>query len=74
MEQNKLMEGLNENTQVYGGVSNSKGGIVTKLALGALGIAAGVGAVLFLKKKKAKNNSEEEFVDSDVYEDCDDEQ
>lgn len=66
MEQNKLMEGLNE-TQAIGGVSNSKGGIVAKLALGALGIAAGVGTVLFLKKRKANKaeivESEEDIVD-----------
>lgn len=62
MEQNKLMEGLNE-TQAIGGVSNSKGGIVTKLVVGALGIAAGVGTVLFLKKRKAKKA---EFVESDT--------
>lgn len=53
MEQNKIMEGLNE-TQAIGGVSNSKGGMVTKLVIGALSVAAGVGTVLFLKKKKAK--------------------
>lgn len=40
--------------QVCETVSNSKGGIVTKLVVGALGLAAGVGAVMFLKKKRSK--------------------
>lgn len=69
MEQNKIMEGLDNQTQVLGGVSNSKGGIVTKLAVGALGIAAGVGAVLFLKKKKAKKAEEVVELDTDNVDD-----
>lgn len=40
--------------QVCDTVSNSKGGIVTKLVVGALGLAAGVGAVMFFKKKRSK--------------------
>ena len=64
MEQNKMMEELNNSTQVLGGVSNSKGGIVAKLAVGVLSIAAGVGTVLFLKKRKAKKA--EQVVESET--------
>lgn len=69
MEQNKIMEGLDNQTQVLGGVSNSKGGIVTKLVVGALGVAAGVGAVVFLKKRKAKKAEEVVELDTDNVDD-----
>lgn len=62
--ENKMMEGINENV-VVGGVTNSKGGLVAKLAVGALGVAAGIGAVLFLKKKKNQNN-EADFVEAEI--------
>ena len=58
-----MIEGLDNSTQVLGGVSNSKGSMVAKLAVGALGIAAGIGAVLFLKKKRAQKA--EEVVESE---------
>lgn len=69
MEQNKIMEGLDNPTQVLGGVSNSKGGMVAKLAVGALGVAAGIGAVLFLKKRKAKKTEEIVELDTDNVDD-----
>jgi hypothetical protein len=55
MEQNKIVEGFNE-----GGMTNSNGNIVVKLAVGALGVAAGIGTVLFLKKKKNQKEVESE--------------
>lgn len=62
MEKNKIMEGLNEE-MVYEGVTKTKGGLLPKLAVGAIGVAAAVGAVLFLKKKK--QDRDVEIVESD---------
>ena len=75
MEQEKLMEGLNENTTgIYEGfVDSNRGGIAMKLALGALGIAVGVGTVLVLKKRKARKNAEVEEIETEIYDDCDEE-
>lgn len=69
MEQNKIMEGLDNQTQVLGGVSNSKGGIIGKIAIGALSVAAAVGLGLFLKKKKAKKAEEVVELDTDNVDD-----
>lgn len=59
MAKNKIMESVNEETvtQFTEGVSNSKG-IVGKLVVGALGVAATVGTVLFLKNKRKNKEVE----------------
>lgn len=41
-----------------GAVSNSNGNMVGKIAVAALGVAAGIGAVIFLKKRKASQEAE----------------
>ena len=46
-----------------GVVSNSNGSMVAKLAVAALGVVAGIGAVVFLKKRKAQS------IDAEVVED-----
>ena len=47
---------------------SSKKGIVAKVAVVAAGIAAGVGAVLFIKKRRANKNIEEVEVTEDSIE------
>lgn len=67
MEETKIIEELNEEAveQVCEGVTNSNGNMVAKIVVaGAVAVAAGVGAILFYKKKKqAKLETEE--VDSE---------
>jgi len=41
-------------------VSNSKGGMLTKLVVGGLGIAAAVGTALFVKNKRKHTTDEVE--------------
>lgn len=61
---NNMMEG---NNQVCNGGTNSGGGLFAKLAVGALGVAAGVlGAVIY--KKKKNQNKEEEITEIEVVE------
>ena len=56
MRKNEIMEGLNEGV-VYEEVTNSKGGLLPKLVVGAIGVAAAIGAGLFLKKKKQQREN-----------------
>ena len=44
-------------------VSNSNGSMVAKLAVAALGVAAGIGAVMFLKKRKANQSIDAEVIE-----------
>ena len=62
MAKNKIMESVNEETvtQFTEGVSNSNGNVITKLAVGALGVAAGIGAVIFFKNKRKNQEVEAE--------------
>ena len=46
-----------------GVVSNSNGSMVAKLAVAALGVAAGIGAVIFLKKRKANQEIDAEVIE-----------
>ena len=46
-----------------GVVSNSNGSMVAKLAVAALGVAAGIGAVMFLKKRKASQSIDAEVIE-----------
>lgn len=59
------MKKINEETveQVCEGMTKSNGGTVVKIAAGVLSIAAGVGAVLFYKKKQ-NNKLETEDVEN----------
>lgn len=64
MSKNKVMEGINEEvTQVCEGVSKSNGSMITKLAVGALGVAATIGAVVFFRNKKKNQEVETEEVE-----------
>ena len=58
MENKKLMEGINNETvgQVYEEVVNSNGNLMTKLAVGAVVAAIGVGTLLIYKKRKQKQD------------------
>ena len=60
----KVVEEINNDTvnQVCEGVSKTNGGLIAKLAVGALGVAATIGAVIFYKNKKNNN----EVVTDDV--------
>lgn len=64
MEDNKIMEEISEVTiNTCGGVTN--GSIVTKLVIGAVGVAVAVGTIIFLKKRKnrkAEIVEEAEFI------------
>lgn len=71
MEENKIiMEEINEEVvaDVCEGAVNTNGNLMLKLAVGAVGIAAAVGAVIFIKRRKARKNAElaEENVESEV--------
>lgn len=50
MAKNKVVEGVIEAPVVE--VSKSNGGMLTKLVVGGLGIAAAVGTALFVKNKR----------------------
>ena len=65
MENKKLMEGINNETvgQVYEEVVNSNGNLMTKLAVGAVVAAIGVGTLLIYKKRKQKRIIEAECVE-----------
>lgn len=54
--ENNFMEG---NNQVCNGGTNSKGGLVAKLLVGAVGVAAGVLGAVIYKKKKNQNKNED---------------
>lgn len=62
----KVMEGINEETvtQVEEVVSNTKGNMVTKLVVGALGVAATVGAVIFFRNKRKSQVIEAEEIEA----------
>lgn len=60
------MENQNEIIEVVEQGSSKKG--LKKLALVAAGIAAGVGAVIFVKKRKAKQQNEEIEISEDSIE------
>lgn len=62
MENNKLMEGLNEETviEVYEGVNKSIGGTVLKVGVGAVAVTAlGYGVYKLVKKLKDRKNQTE---------------
>ena len=52
MEENTVI-----NSETLGKVSNSKGGLIAKIAVGALGAAAAVAGVIFLRKRKHNNET-----------------
>ena len=72
MENKEIMEVVNEEA-IQAGVSNSKGGLITKIVVGALGVAAGVGTYLFIRNKK-KQALEAENVEADMTENNDENQ
>lgn len=71
MAKQKVMEGINEETvtQVGEVVSNTNGNMITKLAVGALGVAAGIGAVIFFRNKKQNQELDAEEIEADSTED-----
>ena len=60
MNENKIIEEVNE-----GVVTNSKGGMIVKIAIGAVGALAAVGTALFLKNRKNNVVETEVVVDND---------
>lgn len=46
-----------------GAVSNSNGSMVAKLAVAALGVAAGIGAIMFIKKRKTSQSIDAEVIE-----------
>lgn len=48
----------NEIKAINEGAVSSNGSMVGKIAVAALGVAAGIGAVIFLKKRKASQEAE----------------
>lgn len=64
MEENKIMEVVNEESveTVYEGVSKVNGGTVAKVVAGVVGLAAIVGTVLFVRKKRKERELEAEVV------------
>lgn len=48
------MKKINEEAvqEICEGVTNSNGNVFVRLAVGALGVAAGIGAVVFIKKRR----------------------
>lgn len=66
MTKTKIMDTVNEETvnQVCEGVTNSNGSMITKLVVGALGVAAGIGAIIFYKKKKQNQEFEAEEIEN----------
>lgn len=46
-----------------GVVSNSNGSMVAKLAVAALGVAAGIGAIMFIKKRKTSQSIDAEVIE-----------
>lgn len=48
----------NEIKKINEGAVSSNGSMVGKIAVAALGVAAGIGAVIFLKKRKASQEAE----------------
>ena len=46
-----------------GSVSNSNGSMVAKLAVAAVGVAAGIGAAMFLKKRKSDKSIDAEVIE-----------
>lgn len=63
MKKTKIMEGLNESSAQIGGAVSSNKSTVVKVLVGAVGVAAGIGAAIFLKNKKAQKA---ECVDSET--------
>lgn len=58
---------MENETKVIESVSSKKG-IIGKLAVVAAGIAAGVGAVIFIKRRKAKKAEETEVTEDSIEE------
>lgn len=58
---------MKEQNEVIENVSSKKG-IIAKVAVVAAGIAAGVGAVLFIKKRKANQVEETEVTEDSIEE------
>lgn len=70
MEENKLMEGINEETviEVYEGVNKSIGGTILKVGVGAVVVTAlGYGVYKLVKKIKNRKN-ETEVVEAEYVE------
>lgn len=70
MEENKLMEGINEETviEVYEGVNNSIGSTILKVGVGAaVATAVGYGVYKLVKKFKNRKN-EAEVVEAEYVE------
>ena len=55
----------NEIKTINEGAVSSNGSMVAKLAVAALGLAAGIGAVIFLKKRKATESIDAEVIEND---------
>lgn len=55
----------NEIKKINEGAVSSNGSMVGKLAVAALGVAAGIGAVIFLKKRKASQSIDAEVIEND---------
>ena len=55
----------NEIKKINEGAVSSNGSMVGKLTVAALGVAAGIGAVIFLKKRKASQSIDAEVIEND---------
>lgn len=55
----------NEIKTINEGAVSSNGSMVGKIAVAALGVAAGIGAVIFLKKRKASQSIDAEVIEND---------
>lgn len=64
MEENEVIKEINEEavSTVCESVSNSNGNVFVKLTVAALVAAAGVGTVLFIKKRKARKTETVEVI------------
>lgn len=63
MENEIIMEGLNEGAVCN--LDNSNGNMLIKVAVGAVAIAAGIGVAAYLKKKKNKEATEAEVIETE---------
>lgn len=68
MEENKIVEVVNEESveTVCEGVSKINGGTVAKVVAGVVGLAAIVGTVLFVRKKRKEREIEAEIVEDET--------
>lgn len=55
MKENTIINGETVNN-VCEEVSNTKGGVIVKIAVAAIGLAAGIGTALFIRKRRQKHN------------------